>query len=672
MARNTHPRAATGTPAHPVPGSALAKSALDGLSANVCVLDENGTIVAVNAAWRQFAVANDGDLTRCAEGRNYFEVSDHCAPGDSEGAAAFASGLRAVLAGIQQQVEVEYPCHSPTVQRWYRARATRINGSGLARVVVAHEDVTAQRTMDRMLRESDIRYRMLLASMDEGVFVAEDYRFVFANAGLADMLGYTLPEFTGLPFDAVIDPAFLPLWTQRFEARIRGDEQEPPRQYELRMHRKGGRETVAVELRARRFEFEGRAAVLGVVRDISERVRSEATLRDLEMQVRDAQKMEAMARFASAVAHDFNNLLTIIRGTAELLAVTGPAAPSFAADLGAVTDAVDRAAALTTPLLTFGRHQHAEVRRLGVVEQVGVAIAQTLPLPGGVELDVQWAAGTVDAEVLGDRTHFTESVQHLLRNAAESRPRSGHVQLACRRELVTEPLPHRFGVIPPGDFVVIEVTDDGAGMTDEVLDRLFEPFFTTKPQGQGPGLGLPVVYGVVRRAGGSVRVQSEPGGGSTIAIYWPCAPREVTAEQTLMTAEGAPPSTAPSAAADTILVVDDEPGVRRAVARILEREGRRVLLAASGAEAMALINSNRARIQALVTDVRMPEMTGPELVDAMVRSGADMPVLFMSGQLDAPLPDQWPSQLPRHFLRKPFTLAEIRAEIAALAPHRPR
>jgi len=669
MDSSTHAIAVSPAPGQPSANGSLAQSALDGLSANVCVLDEHGTIVAVNAAWRHFAAENDGDAARCSESSNYFAVSDQRAPGNTDGAAPFARGLRAVLAGTLQQFEVEYPCHSPTTQRWFRARATSIHGPGPARAVVAHEDVTAQRLLDQMLRESDIRYRMLLASMGDGVFVAEEYRFVFSSVGLADMLGYTLEEFTGLSFDAVIDPAFLPLWTQRYEARIRGDAHDPPHQYQLRMRHKDGRETVAVGVRARRFEFEGRVAVLGVVRDISERARSEATLRDLEMQVRDAKKMEAMARFASAVAHDFNNLLTIIRGTAELLAAGGPEAPSFTEDLCTVTDAVDRAAALTTPLLTFGRHQHADVRRLSVAEHLGSVIARALP--GGVTLDVHWAADAADAEVLGDRAHFAESVQHLLRNAAESRPRSGHVQLACRREVVTEPLAHRFGVIPLGEFVVIEVTDDGVGMTDDVLDRLFEPFFTTKPQGQGQGFGLAVVHGVVRRAFGSVRVASAPGQGTTIAIYWPCAPHEAIAERTRDTAVGAP-GTTPPAAADTIMVVDDEDGVRRAVGRMLEREGRRVLLAASGAEALALINSDHARrIQALVTDVRMPEMTGSELVEAMVKSGVDMPVLFISGQLNAPLPDHRLSQLPRRFLRKPFTLAELTAEITTLAPHRP-
>jgi CheY-like chemotaxis protein len=212
--------------------------------------------------------------------------------------------------------------------------------------------------------------------------------------------------------------------------------------------------------------------------------------------------------------------------------------------------------------------------------------------------------------------------------------------------------------------MTVTVEDEGSGLTEDALEHLFEPFFTTKPQGQGSGLGLATVYGIMQQANGAITVDERERGGARFTAYWPRAT--------------GPAATAGDAAARayteavsrpdtrTLLLVDDEDAIRRTVSRLLMRAGYRVLVAASGIEAMALLREHGASVDAIITDVRMPGQSGVELVTTLVESGIDLPVLFVSGQLEAALPTTWPRTAPRHFLRKPFTLDELLRETERL------
>ncbi|HEY6947451.1 MAG TPA: ATP-binding protein, partial [Gemmatimonadales bacterium] len=388
------------------------------------------------------------------------------------------------------------------------------------------------------------------------------------------------------------------------------------------------------------------------------------------------QKMDAMGRMAAAVAHDFNNLLTLIRSAAGLLREAGPGSATFVADLDEIDSATNRAASLTAHLLAFCRRQPSQpgfVRVGPLLREFGAILRRLVPAPVRIEL----AIDEPDLGVWGDPIQLEQVLINLAVNARDAMPAGGTLRLGCGLSSFPSPVPHRHGTIPAGDHVAFTIADTGSGMSAEVLSHLFEPFYTTKAHGEGTGLGLATVYGIVRQAGGTVVVESRPGQGSTFTVYLPRAQEPGGAlPVTLPPAavnepeprdDGTPGLTrAPTARRETVLVVDDEDGVRRVAGRVLERLGYRVLTAASGLEALDLMLRERVPIRALVTDVRMPGMTGLELVDVLKTGGMDLPVLFISGHADMVVPARWGTAMPRRFLAKPFAIEAFTAEVGAL------
>jgi two-component system cell cycle sensor histidine kinase/response regulator CckA len=262
-------------------------------------------------------------------------------------------------------------------------------------------------------------------------------------------------------------------------------------------------------------------------------------------------------------------------------------------------------------------------------------------------------------------------VLNLAVNASDAMPSGGTLTLRVAPTVVPEPIVHHHGVIPVGDYVRLEVSDTGTGIPPEVMDHLFEPFFTTKEPGQGTGLGLATVYGIVRQSGGYVAVRPVPEGGACFQVYLPRfedrrAPgADATARPNLMTEErrdddrGSARSTPSDASADCILVVDDEPDVLRALQRALRRRGFAVATARHGAEALGVVRELGNRLSLIVTDVMMPGMTGPALIEQLARAGMRVPVLFMSGHSAEHVLRADTLTARRRFLRKPFTLSEL-------------
>jgi two-component system, cell cycle sensor histidine kinase and response regulator CckA len=256
-------------------------------------------------------------------------------------------------------------------------------------------------------------------------------------------------------------------------------------------------------------------------------------------------------------------------------------------------------------------------------------------------------------------------LMHLVANARDAMPAGGVVQIRCAVTSLADTLvTAHTGRIPSGDYVTIAVQDDGIGMEPHVIEQLFEPFFTTKPMDRGIGLGLPMVFGTLKQHQAGITVDSTPGRGSTFTMYWPMhgrsaaiqAPEAVIARSRSAVRPGRP----------TVLVVDDEPFILSLTKKVLDRFGCDALTANSGPDAMEVIHAHLGTIDLLITDVRMPDMSGTELVDALLREGIDLPVLFVSGQLDIPMPRAWPTTMPRHFLAKPFKLETLRQELVAL------
>ncbi|MBK9519145.1 MAG: response regulator [Anaeromyxobacter sp.] len=361
----------------------------------------------------------------------------------------------------------------------------------------------------------------------------------------------------------------------------------------------------------------GRAArVTGVLVDVTER-------RHLEDERRQSVKLESIGRLAGGVAHDFNNLLTTILGVGELLAADLPPGGPQAADLRTILEAGRHAAALTRQLLAFSRKQQLEVHPLPL-EEVCRTFAPMLARLIGEDVVVRLDLDVGAPPILGDRSQIEQVLMNLAINARDAMPRGGTLTISVAAAPVLEERPDG---PPPGRWVRLSVSDTGTGMAPEVAARAFEPFFTTKARGQGTGLGLATVYGVVRQHGGHARLFTAPGAGTRFDLYLPAA----EAASAAAAPSPAAPAPAPLGRGETVLVVDDEPSIRRVVRSILVRLGYQVLEAEGGAQALELVEQTGGRVDALLSDVVMPGMRGAELGRAFRARWPGRPVLLMSG-----------------------------------------
>ena len=377
--------------------------------------------------------------------------------------------------------------------------------------------------------------------------------------------------------------------------------------------------------------------------------------RSLEAQYHQAQKMEAIGRLAGGVAHDFNNLLTAILGYCQLLLEDlGPGDPRRA-DVLEIHRAGESAAGLTRQLLAFSRKQIIEPAILDLNVIVGGVRSMLQRLIGE---DVKFALNLRPgvAPIRADAGQMEQIVLNLAVNARDAMPAGGTLTIETANVELDENYATRHFAVKPGAYVCLTVSDTGTGMSQEVQQRLFEPFFTTKEAGKGTGLGLATVHGIVTRIGGSIGVYSEVGRGTSFAIYLPQAsPSDVAAKQ-------APAPARTTTAGETILVVDDAPGLREMTRRMLERQGYTVLLAASADEAMHVFESS-AVIDVLLTDVIMPGGSGPELVARLAATHPGLKVVYMSGYTDDAISHHGMLDPGIALLHKPFTAESLGAKL---------
>jgi len=375
----------------------------------------------------------------------------------------------------------------------------------------------------------------------------------------------------------------------------------------------------------------------------------------LQEQFWQAQKTDALGMLAGGIAHDFNNLLTIISGYSQML----QASPHMTTErdrtaIEQVLKASDMAAGLTAQLLAFGRRQNVQPKVISINKVVDDTARMLRRLLGEhLELRIREAADA--GKIHADAGQIQQLLLNLAINARDAMPNGGLLLIETRNvELDGDDIGHQFGV-KPGPYVVLEVADTGTGMDEATKKRAFEPFFTTKGAGKGTGLGLATVYGIVRQCGGLINLYSEQGHGTTIRVYLPRADmgadEETAARQELNVRKEAASQRGGN---ETILVAEDEEGVRRMVKATLERQGYRVLTAANGSDAIRVAAEKQGPIHLLVTDMIMPQMNGRELVDELARKRPGIGVLFISGYAESSLQTQGPNGEEMNFLQKPF------------------
>jgi PAS domain S-box-containing protein len=384
---------------------------------------------------------------------------------------------------------------------------------------------------------------------------------------------------------------------------------------------------------------------IGIGRDLTER-------KTLEAQVRQASKMDAVGKLASGVAHDFNNLLTVILGFADLMAADVAMASEHETDLGEIIKAARRAEALTRQLLAFSRQQ---VLQTAPVDVNGLITGMTGMLGRliGENIEVSLALAPNLSLALADRGQLEQVVMNLVVNARDAMPDGGSVTIETA-DVELENSSFHAETVMHGRYVMLAITDTGSGMTKETQRRLFEPFFTTKEAGKGTGLGLSTTYGIIKQSKGYIWVYSEPGRGTTFKVYLPCSNRELPlpAVNSVVTAPVKRPS-------ETVLLTEDEAGVRQLAKRILENAGYRVLEAANGDEGERLFAQHSGSIDLLVTDVIMPGCGGPELLSRLHVQSPTLRVLYMSGYTEQSAATQTGIDRGIPFVQKPFTAAEF-------------
>jgi two-component system, cell cycle sensor histidine kinase and response regulator CckA len=480
------------------------------------------------------------------------------------------------------------------------------------------------------------------------------------NRAAERIFGYTAAEMVGDSIFRLIPPD-LHDEEHGLLARIRAGEHIS--HYETTRVRKDGRR-ILVSLTLSPL-FDGKGRLIGasaIKRDVTSQ-------RAMENQLEQARRMEAVGRLAGGIAHDFNNLLTVIGGLSIMTLQELEEGSAGRHNLRQVIMAADRATALTQQLLTFSRRQMAEVKALDMNEVV-TGLESLLRRLIGEHITLQISKAPDLGRVRGNEIQLEQVLMNLVLNARDAMPEGGTLAVATRNVEVTDILGREQLRLTPGPYVMLSVSDTGAGMDAVTQASIFEPFFTTKAPGEGTGLGLATVYAIVQQAGGAIYVYSEPGLGSTFKVYFP----RIDVAVELTAAVDTPLSSGPEGTGTGLVVVtEDEPGVRSFAAQVLQQAGYRVLEAGSGPEALELAGAQRDPVTLLLTDVVMPGMTGRVLAERMRALYPGIAVLYMSGYTDDMVVRVGVAADGRNFLQKPFTpeslLARVRSVLAPLSLH---
>jgi PAS domain S-box-containing protein len=519
------------------------------------------------------------------------------------------------IASHSSTVRLEYRYrHADGEYLWMESQARLLydRDGQFAGAIFGSRDISDRRRAEGALRESEERYRSLFERVPLGLYrTTPEGRILDANPALLEMLGYADREslLAVNAADVFMDP------TDR-ERELAPRDQSEVSQHETRLRRRDGK--VIWVRDTFRVVRDGAGQVTcyeGSLEDITERKR-------LEEQLLQAQKMEAVGRLAGGIAHDFNNLLTVINGYSEILLSTLSPEDPMHADVEEIHRAGERAASLTRQLLAFSRRQVMEFRIIhlnALLTGLGKMLSRLI----GEDIRLEFKLAPDLGSIRADPGQIEQVVMNLAVNARDAMPAGGTLTLETANIELNHGTVETYGELTPGPYVLLAISDTGIGMPPEVQQHLFEPFFTTKEVGKGTGLGLATVYGIVKQSGGDIQVQSEPGRGATFGIL---LPRVVEEAPVPAMVQGALPR-----GQETILVVEDQEEVRHLTVQVLQDLGYTMLEASNGKEALQVLQALPARVDLVLTDVIMPEMSGSELLAQLRLSWPNLRALYISG-----------------------------------------
>jgi len=494
-----------------------------------------------------------------------------------------------------------------------------------------------------LLRDKDAKFRLLFEDnpMPMWVFDCETLRFLEVNLAAINHYGYSREEFLAMSVADIRRPEDIP---RLKEAVSRASGLTPSG---LWCHRiKDGR-LIDVEVSSHTISYGGRQAMLTVLHDVTQR-------KQLEEQLRQSAKMEAVGMLAGGIAHDFNNLLTIINGYSHILLTALPATDPNRSAVEQIMKAGECAATLTGQLLSYSRRQVLQPKLLNLNELIYGMEAMLRRLIGE-DIEFRFSPGAEIGQVKADPGQIEQVVMNLAVNARDAMPNGGVLTLSTDNVDLDHQAASTHGALQPGQYVSLVVTDNGSGMDADTRAHLFEPFFTTKSQGQGTGLGMTTVFRIVKQSSGGMEVASEPGSGTSVKVYLPRLNRPAAAVAEPLVAHAGRGS-------ETILLVEDEEQVRNLVRDTLRRQGYTVLEASHAAAARRAVAAYKHPIHLLIADVVMPKEGGRDMAAGLLLRRPEMKVLFMSGYtdpavVDGGLPPSWA------FIQKPFTPSALSRKV---------
>jgi PAS domain S-box-containing protein len=560
---------------------------------------------------------------------------------------SWCPSVKAMETGEVHAAEVPYPsARKPAGWIGLTAYPLRSSRGEIVGVIEHVKDISEEKRSELRLKESEERYRRLVELAPDGIVLIDvKGHIVEVNSAFAQLSGHSRQEIIGLHFSKLptLVAKEIPRYLKMFLSLLSGT---IPPAIPFEYVTKAGEHRWA-EARVSRVEVDGKPLwLLGLLRDVTDRIQTEQELKEREEQLRQSQKMEAVGRLAGGIAHDFNNLLTAIRGYAELLENDPDIRRQNREWITDIRRSAERAASLTGQLLAFSRKQIMKPQVLSLnrlLKNTETMLQRMI----GEDIDLLICCDPKTRPIEADPGQLEQVIMNLAVNSRDAMPKGGRLRIETETLVTGEQL-HQQHDIPPGRYTQLSVTDTGCGIAEEIAGSIFEPFFTTKPAGKGTGLGLSTVYGIVKQSGGFIWVDSRVGRGTTVHILFPAAGRKPS--QTTVPAE----EEELKGGNETILIIEDEEAVRKMVARILKQVGYSVLEAESGQEALQRLDTNN-NIDLVITDVVMPTMSGPDAVGKIAKLHPGVPTLYMSGYPDEAIAHHGIIEEGITFLQKPFS-----------------